>query len=44
MHFLKGLLPIPAMNYLLKKRYLDVYGTCNLIPKKTYLGGKAPHV
>ena len=26
MHFLNGLLPIPAIDYFLKKRYLDVYG------------------
>jgi hypothetical protein len=31
------------MNYLLKKRYLDVYGTVEL-PEETHVGGKAPHV
>jgi hypothetical protein len=34
MHFLNGLLPIPAIDYFLKKRYLDVYGLMQCAQKE----------
>lgn len=34
MHFLNGLLPIPAIDYFLKKRYLDVYGLMQCVQKE----------
>jgi len=34
MHFLNGLFPIPAIDYFLKKRYLDVYGLMQCVQKK----------